>query len=282
MKNDWQCRFKNPPKEITVGQKLILLCEGEEKTAFKNPIHIDFLDKSQNYSLYVLRTLNQEEHFIALEVTSYRTGEFKNPFIITDGEQKILIEDFSFSVQSVLGAKTGSAQAQGPFGPFTPPFHFWHLTAVIFSVLCLGICSLLFLNRLFKRKKYIQKILDRKNYLQASKSFIINLRKKDIDSGDYPKILERLFRVFLEDCFFIPAVNQTNKQIMKSLKKYQHLVYKKEGQNILQVLNELTDLNKKNELNQKIADRRNILKIKKICQKMVFLLDSEGKSNDMA
>ena len=45
MKDKWQCQFKNPPKKITVGQKLLMLCEGDTTADFNSPLRVEFLDK---------------------------------------------------------------------------------------------------------------------------------------------------------------------------------------------------------------------------------------------
>ena len=233
-------------------------------------------NEKHNYSLHVLKILNKEDHFLALEVTSYRTGEFKSPFIITDGEQSLVIEDFSFAVHSVLKAEKQQPKPQSPFGPFNPPLPLWYLTITIFSFSCLAVCLFIFLTRLFKRKKYIQKILNRNNHLNPSKAFILGLRKLKTESIQPIKNLEQLFKIFLEDLFFIPAVDQTTKQIMKNLKKHNYSVHKKEGQHLRQVLNELSCVN------QKTIDKKTFFKLKKVCQKIVFLLDDKRKPNDLA
>ena len=270
MKNNWICQFQNSPKKITVGQKLIMLCEGEESISFNQPVHIQFLDKKQAYSLHVLKTLNtKEKGFLALEVTSYRTGEFKKPFILTDGNQKILIKDFSFSVQSLLNETKKSPQVHGPFGPFKPPIHLWYLSTISISFIFLFSCLCIFLYRLFNRKTFIKTILRRNTYTNSSKSFILGLRKQKNTPLESLKQLEFLFKTFLEDHFFIPAIKESNKQILKNLKRHQKAIYKKEGQTVFQILNEFSSLNTKS------IDRNNFLKLKKVCQQTVFLLDKK-------
>ncbi len=266
MEYKWSCQFKNPPDPITVGQKLLMLCEGDAKKAFQDSIRIEFLDKKLDYSLYVLKALNREEHFLALKVAPYRTGDFKAPFIITDGKESLMIEDFSFSVQSVLKESKQPAQPYGPYGPFKPPLPFWHLAALALSFGCLAGWLCILLNRLFKRKRYIQKILSRKNHLNPSKAFILGLRRLKIDSTSFAGDLERLFQAFLEDLFFIPAVGQTTDQIMKHLKKQYPAVYKKEGPSLRQTLNELSS---------PALDKKASFALKKVCQNMVFLLDDK-------
>ena len=275
MENQWRCQFKDPPQKITVGQKLILLCEGEPKIEFKKSPRIEFLNQNQKYSLHILRVLNQEDYFLALEVTSYRTGEFKSPFVITDGEHSLLINDFSFSVQSVLRSET--KQARGPFGPFPPKFPSLALgICTVLSVSGLSLFIFIFLRRFFERKKLIKKIIKRKTYLNPSKSFILSLRKPQIEKNHPIQNLESAFKIFLEDFFVIPATNQNKEQIMKFLKKHHYPVYKKEGQSLRQILNEFSAVDKKT------TDRKTFLKLKTACQKIVFSLDKKENNNDLA
>lgn len=273
MENKWQCNFNKPPEQITVGQKLVMLCKGDQALSFNDPVRIEFLDNKQIYSLQVLKTLKKEDHFLALEVVSYRTGKFKSPFIITDGEKSLVIENFSFSVQSVLNKTKQPIKPHGPFGPFKPPLPLWYLSTMILTLCFFTACIFIFLHRFFKRRKFIQKVLSRKTHLNPSKFFILNLRKQKKDSPHSLKILENLFKTFLEDLFFIPAVNQTNEQIMKSLKRYEYKIYKKEGQKINQILNEFSSLK------QNTKNNKTFLKLKQVCQEMVFLLDTKKEEN---
>lgn len=271
MKIKWNCYFKNPPETITVGQKLLLLCDGEPKNKLQNPVRIEFLDKKHDYSLYVLKTLKTENNFLALEVTSYRIGQFKYPFVITDGEQGFAVEDLSFTVQSVIGTKQDTPKAYGPFGPFAPSLPLWFLLITIFSLVCLFISIFVFIKRLLKRKAFVQLVLNRKTYLDPSKFFILGLRKQTKNSDYSIKKLEMLFKSFLEDLFFIPAKNKTTIQIMKNLKKNQNLIYKKEGQNLQQILNELSSVD------HKTINEKTFINLKKVCQNIVFLLDQKGQ-----
>ena len=269
----WQCSFNKPPEKITVGQKLLLLCRGDKAVSFKDSLRIEFLDNSQLYSLHILKALKKEDHFLALEVSSYRTGKFNSPFIITDGEKKLLIEGFSFSVQSVLSETKKPVQPHGPFGPFKPPLPLWYLSAMTLVFLGLMSCLFIFFNRFLKRKNLIQKILKRKTYLSPVKFFILSLRKYKKDTPDAIENLERSFKIFLEDLLFLPAVNKTNEQIMNFLKRYHRQFYKKEGQKIRQVLNELSSLQ------HNAKDKKTFSKLKKICQETVFLLEKSRRES---
>ena len=267
MENNWQCYFKRAPNKITVGDFLNLLCDGPTQLELADPVKIEFLDKKQNYSLVVLETLKKEDYFLALKVAPYRTGRFKKSFHITDGKKKLQIDNLSFEVQSVLTKK--ATKPYGPFGPFKLQPDLLFVFGFGLSIIVLAFFVSLFIYRFFHRKKFAQSVLNRLSHSNPSKFFIVNLRKEQKDLSCSLKHLEHLFKTFLEDCLLIPAVNQSNKKIMKQLKKYHRRLYKKEGANIRQVLNEFLSVN----TNQ--LDRKTYFKLKKLCQKLVFLLDKK-------
>lgn len=269
MDNKWQCQLNPIPKQITVGQKLNLFCKGETAISFKQPLFIQFTEEGRPYSLHILKTVKQGKNTLILEATSYHTGLFNSPFFISDGEKKVLVENLSFSVQSVLPGKTQPIPPHGAFGPFRDPLPLWYWLSLSMSFLFLAVCVFLFIRRLWKRNNFIKKVSERKTYLYPSKFFIRGLRKKEEDSPDYIKHMEKLFKIFLEDLFFIPAVDTEHKKIMKSLKRQHSRIYKKEGEAIRQVLNEFSILR------DKPPNKQNLKKLKKLCQDRVFHLDEK-------
>ena len=271
MQNNWQCHFKNLPKTITVGKKFNLFCDGETKKVFKPPLKIEFFNKNHNYSLYVLDTVDIGDNFFILDLTSYRTGTFNHPFKITDGVESLEVKDLSWTIQSVIQETKKSPKPYSHFGPFYPTPPIIYLFFLSLSAICFLSLIFVFLKRFIKRKRFLKKVLKRKTHLHPSKSFILGLR--GITNLNSQKKLEDLFKTFLEDKFLIPAHNQTTAKILKNLKKYHFLTYQKAGQDIKQVLNEFLALNQKEEYNQKT-----FLKLKKICQNIVFLLDKPNKA----
>ena len=268
MANNWQCYFKNITKQITVGDSLNLLCDGETQQEFKAPIKIEFLDKKHDYSLVVLETLKNEDYFLSLKVTSYRTGTFQQSFYITDGVNKLQIDNLSFEVHSVLTQK--EIKPYGPYGPFKLQPHLLYVFTFSLSVLVVAFFSFLFTYRFFKRKKFIQSVFNRKSHSNPSKFFSVSLRKEQKDLIQSINHLERLFKTFLEDCLFIPALNQSHKQIIKNLKQYHPSIYKKEGSKVFQILNEFLEV-KKGQI-----DRKSYFELKKFCQRLVFVIEEAG------
>lgn len=277
MKKTWFCQFKEDIQSITVGSPLILLCDGK---ALEAPLKAEslFIQTREKYSLAILETLKTEKGFLALKVTSYRTGSFEPPFYITDGEQAVRVENLSFQVQSLLTEKDKEPYpAFGPFMTETP-----YMLFSVFSFICFVSLLGLFFYRLFKRIQFIKKILKKKR-LQPAKAFSLRLRGEnetgeEAEANERAKAimnLEKFFRIFLEEELFLPAQNQKIKRIMENLKKYQPKIYKKSGLRIKWLLKEFS--------NQDPAkgDHNTYMKLKKISQDLVFLIESQNSGREI-
>ena len=147
---NWQCYFKRIPDKITVGEILNLFCDGDTELKLTAPVKIEFLDKKNEYSLVVLNTLNQEDHFLALQVVPYRTGKFEHSFYITDGNNKLKIDNLSFEVYSVL--KKQEIKAYSPYGPFKLNPNLLFVFGLGLSVIVVAFFSSLFAYRFLKEK----------------------------------------------------------------------------------------------------------------------------------
>ena len=270
MKGQWQCRLKNPPEIINVGDKLIMLCEGDKPSGLSSPLYLDPL-KGDPYFLLPFETLNVEEHFLAMRIVSYQTGEFNSPFIITDGKQELLIKDgISFSVQSVLPPGE-THQPIGPIGPFRAPhpsnFSILFVAALAICILfSVPLCLALGVWGFFKRRGFIRKIVRRNHYLNPEKVFVLSLKQnKQLNQT----VLDTLFKAFLENRFFIPAQSRKSKKILKALKKEHPSIYKKEGVFISRILSELSS-------GPAPLDKQSFLKLKKLTQEAVSHLSKKN------
>ena len=240
----WNCVVFEQPEKITVGDKFSISCQGPEPVTFGENIQIILPQKKDSYRLHVLKILKKEPGFLELKVVSYRTGDFSTSFIITDGESQVLGEGLSFSVESVLSEKS-QIKPHPPFGPWPSPWSLWRLSF-------LGMTLLLFLTACFvlgkgiiKRKNFIRKVKVRKGMNSPGQIFAKNLRRKEIASPSYMNNLDRLFRIFLEDLLFVSTLEHPPLVILKSLKKYNKVIYKSHGKRIEAILNEMTEFKNK-------------------------------------
>lgn len=238
----WNCATTEKLKELTVGEKFIISCEGLKPLTFNENIKIILPQKKDSYRLYVLKTLKKSSQSLDLQVVSYRTGTFNRPFIITDGKNSVSAEGLSFSVESVL---SNNSKPHPPFGPWQNPWPLWYLSSWGLSFVLLLVATFFFGRAFLKRKNFIEKINSRKGSDSPSKNFARNLRKKDIANPEYIKELEKLFKTFLEDLLLIPAYEKPPFIILRSLKKYNKVLHKSHGKKLKALLNEIEEFKNK-------------------------------------
>ena len=267
MEKTWFCQIKSSAESITVGTPLDLFCNGEslDTPLEADKLSIQFLKTQPDYSLLLLKSLKTEKNFLALKVTSYRTGFFQSPFYITDGEQSIKVENLSFQVQPLLTAKDKTAHpAFGPFLIKTP----YSLISVFF-ISCFFILLGLFFYRFLKRTLFVRRIFKRRASLLPSKAFILRLRQEKESCNVLS--LEKNFKAFLEEQLLIPVESQGTEKIMKNIKKYHPRLYQKSGLRIKQLLKEFLDRG------QSEGIEKTYRKLKKMSQDLVFLIEESLK-----
>ena len=111
--------------------------------------------------------------------------------------------------------------------------------------------------------------MERRGIVHPSKVFAQTIRKYDEKKKDFIIHLEKFFKLFLENSFFIPAENKSPKQIIRSLKKYCPIVYRKYRDKLFQVLGELQYFQKKT------PGTEECFKLKQTCFNLVFEMDRE-------
>ena len=169
MTNQWKCHFKKMPEAITVGDPLLLACDGEIPVSLKKEkLFIRFLQSENKYKLYILEVVHLDSLSAELIVTSYRTGDFQENFFITDGEREVFVEGLQFSVKSLL--------PQSPLSPHPPLWSLVHFfTFVLFYFV--GICgdfsafNFCIANSFFCFKKNFFKKSGKKRYRTSIKGF---------------------------------------------------------------------------------------------------------------
>ena len=266
----WTCALKNPPEKITVGDRLIISCEGETPVPLKGDLQIIFPKKEDAYRLRVLKTLHAEDSYADMEAAPYRTGSFQGSFIVTDGARGFTAEGFSLSVDSVLPEGAGQAKKpHGPFGPWKEPLPLWYAAGWIFAVSLGAILIFLILRRFFKRLRFIKKAKLRAGGRQPSKLFVKALRR----SRPSLKNLENLFKDFLENLCLIPARNRSPEQIMSDLKKYRPELHKRHGPALQRIFNEFEAF--RNSPPPAAAASQ----IERSCCRLAFQLEEGGESS---
>lgn len=267
MTNQWTCYLKKSPKVITVGDPLLLSCDGEKAVSFKkDKLFIQFSLPEHKYKLHILEVAHLDSFSAELVVTSYRAGHFQESFFVTDGEQEFFVEGLEFSVKSLLPPNPLSPHP--PFGPWSAPLPLFYFTLWGFVGILLLLISALRIRFFVLRKEFLKRVKSR-GVVRPSKVFAQSVRKYDEREKGFTSHLEKNFKLFLENSFFIPAENKTPRQVIRALKKYCPIIYKKYGDRLFQALGEFQYFQKKT------PGAEESFKLKQGCFHLVFEMDRE-------
>lgn len=130
----WRCLF-NGSEELTVGKIFQLHCEGSLGVSLKDSLTLEFPEGIPPFSLVLLDVVKKNETSFDLNVTSYRAGKFKTPYIrISDGEVQIESTELEWTVNSVLQQDSKPIPPKGPFF-LDLPFALVYIVAAIAALL---------------------------------------------------------------------------------------------------------------------------------------------------
>ena len=261
----WNCHLKNPKSSITVGDKVRGSCFSSKPTSLQqDKLKIQVLNKKDMYKVHLLQAHLEGKDSINFELTSYRTGEHKLDFYITDGTSKILVKNTSLQVRSVLEK---NQKPHPPFGPWLPPvpelFSFLILLTCLFFLVNTG----LFLKRLISRRIFLKKLQDADLDSGVFLRFVKNIRQASGEPKEVLKNIEVAFLQFLEQKFFIPATKLSRHQILPRLQRYQNKVYRQHGKLLQEILKELEYFDKKS------LGKSQLFEIKKLIFDLVLSME---------
>ncbi len=237
------CRFKKKKKPLTVGDVFELHCEWPLSILLSSPVHIEFnqtsAEENQNvgghtkeqslpgpYSLVILETTNIYPGKGAFKVTSYKPGDYNTEFTLVSDQGIARVKQLSWKVESVIPPeRKETIKPYPPYGPWKEVLPFWHWPLSVAVLLSL-LVFIFFKTRLYiKRKKKIQEVNNRLKNKTSFREFVsqLNLLVRHVNSEENKGIIQELdthFRLFLENEFFIFALNTEPKIIVAQLKKY--------------------------------------------------------------
>jgi hypothetical protein len=245
------------PKEaqaagLTVGERMLLSCTGDVGLGLKENTQVVFAkdQEDQQYTLHVLQNKEMSSTAMALVVTSYKPGDYKEQkVLISDGSTTFQTSPLSWKVSSVLkpNEEPKPIPSKGPFD-LAYPVWLWLAAAVVVLFLAAVIGGLTYKR---KRMKRLQAELDSfktmlSPYAEFSKEMRIFRRKV---SGAAPasqgsqlvEELSRHFRLFLIRELNIHALQLSDREILQALKKRHRLIYEAFEGNFRKVLAELAD-----------------------------------------
>lgn len=266
-------------QELTVGREFIFVCDGDYTKDLQQD-KLEFIKTPEmKYQIKLLGFEFRSPTQADIKVTSYTPGMVRLPQLqLTDGVQVLNLGDQSFSVVSVIQApaagqappteggagQSAAAQQPQPFPAMGPidiliPSLYWTIFGVIVGGLVLSVGF-----------KIVQFIL-RKNTLERLKAFDsaqtpeqqfhANFRKlqrtnpvffdAEVSSEDAQSVVSetlKYFKTYLTRRYQIPALELSDRLLLKDLKKYHPKAYGEFRSDLEKILKEyslaLKDQNK--------------------------------------
>lgn len=238
-------------KGITVGQHLILTCEGMWDQSFEfNKAQI-VMSEQGKYTARVLKAGANKKGGFDLDFTLYSAAEYDFPeLVISDGVREISLGPQKFQVASVI-VPPAEGKKPEPFGPVLPLSLVWPTS--YFITFFIGLALLLFalILQLRKRARY-RKLMDGLKHYDSTMDPDLQIYKsiRVAEKQGYPLVdLERHFRLYVLRVFRVPMFDLNNKQIIRFFKKRKPN-YKKERASIQKFLDEFEELGKKTDFSQ--------------------------------
>ena len=228
------CRFEKKQEPLTVGDVFELHCEWPLSVILSSPARIEFDHQETQgpYSLFVLDTISILPGKGVFKVTSYQPGNYNTGFRIISDEGVVEVKPLSWKVDSVVPQeKKETIQPFPPYGPWREVLPFWYKSLSVLTLLSVVVFIFIKIRTFIRRKKKIREVNERLKNKKPFREFIsqLNLLAREISSKDGKEIitqLEKAFRLFLENQFFIFALNEEPEKIVRQLKKYYPFILK--------------------------------------------------------
>ncbi|MBX7231809.1 MAG: DUF4381 domain-containing protein [Bdellovibrionales bacterium] len=254
---DWSCSFAGDVKEPqTVGALRSLYCTGPGIAAWKKPPHTKFQSSDLEFSLVVVDMLHNSETSADLLVTGYKPGDYKpEVFALVGEEGTVHVKGFSWQTASVLNPNQGQQKPYPPFGPFLfgwPAWIWWGLFAVLFLIFVLLGWRW---RKKWTRQRALRKVSSKgygSPYDLFHKEMRLLLRRyqgqNQVDSRHNPQHyfdrLNEVFREFLTRELSVPALEWSDRPLLRDIRKHHFKVYQKVDPLLSQLLRELSRVKK--------------------------------------
>lgn len=255
-----QCKVEIPTvqglkdNELTVGREFLLVCDGEFPKDLQQEKLQFALKPEQKFHIHLLGFEFRSPMQADIKVTTYKAGEMQiDDLQLTDGAQTLSLGPVQFGVASVLPPPQPSQPGeqpvkQEPFGPIGPasigvPMLYWGLVAAV-----LGLVALIAISRIYRivqRRNMLERLREHDSSLTPLSEFHQNYRRlqranpvffgKEASKAEIDEVLvetHKMFKLFLTRQFRIPALEWSERLVMKDLKKYHRDVYVEAGEGL--------------------------------------------------
>ncbi|KYG67969.1 hypothetical protein AZI87_01460 [Bdellovibrio bacteriovorus] len=258
-----QCKTEIPSVEglndnqLTVGREFLLVCDGEfPKDLAQEKLHFN-LKPEEKYQIHLLgfefRTTTQAD----VKVTAYKAGNFQYQDLqLSDGTTTLSLGPIQYQVESVLEKpEPGQPQVkQEPFGPIGPaslpvPMLYWALLAGVIGLVILMLAGKVY--RVVQRRNMLAKLKEHDSAMSPLAQFHQNLRRLQrtntvffggkADPNHIPEAITLTYdmlKLFLTRRYQMPAMEWSDRLILKDLKKYHRAVYVEYGPDLKNLFKE--------------------------------------------
>ena len=229
------CRFEKMKETVTVGDIFELHCEWPLSVILSKPVRIELNQSEESegvqspkspYSLFVLDTVRILPGRGVFKVTGYKPGNYNTGLSLVSDKGVVKVPPVSWQVNSVIPEeKKESIKPYPPYGPWPDPLPLWYWSLGLLTIL--GFIVFLSVKTYFfvSRKKKIKEVKRRLKNKKPFREFISQLNLLIRETGNKKaaatiKKVDKNFRLFLENEFFISALEEKPQKIIRQLKKY--------------------------------------------------------------
>lgn len=258
-----QCKTEIPSveglndNELTVGREFLLVCDGEfPRSLDLEKLHF-VLKPEEKYQIkllgFELRSLTQAD----IKATTYKAGNFQYQDLqLTDGTETLSLGPIQYVVQSVLpkqepGQAPVKVEPYGPIGPASlgVPMLYWALLAGAVILVLLAFVARIY--RSIQRRNMLARLKEHDSAMAPLAQFHQSFRRLQrantvffggaAEKEHIKQCLEethRMLRLFLTRRYQVPAMEWSDRLILKDLKKYYPKVSHEYGDELKKLLNE--------------------------------------------
>ena len=281
-KTAWTCTA-SPPGDLTVGQPFEISCAGDSVAMKAESLGITELG-DQKYHLKLTSIKSADDRHIEATVVSYKPGVYgkdggkdggnDGPFFLSDGTNSVELRGLTFEVHSVIpkGEKPEAFPAF-PFWEMGFPWWFWVLSFYAVALPLLGI--FLWARKAAQLKKLRQELERHRTVRPPFDEFHRELRllerKHGVEPTDpklYVQELNRVFRMFLVRELIVPALDWSDRAVLKEIKKRHRVLYDDLNGALAQVMRELNRAQSVASVN--VGDAQQLAKMARETSESVF------------
>ncbi len=286
----WNCTLEKiaDGKDMTdlyVGDKFLATCVGSEVALSKDTLNVVNADKKDSFAkeFAVLEVKNLTPQNIQMVVASYKSGKFASgKLILTDGKNDILLDGLNYEIKTVL--QPGAQPTPfGPFGAFTLSISWFYW--VLLAALIAGIAYRAY-NEFKKwqtRKRLFEELKNYKTARTPYDELHFDLRKLErsfelqkIKIQEYVSSLERSYRLYLIRELEVPALDWSDTEIVKEVRRRHKQIYKLIRKDLIDYFAEMRKVKK----DLKTEDASYLVKnCQKISDKISDLRSQKGHQN---